>query len=581
MTAVRCEQAGLFEKAERLYTELIEKKIEVGRASNNLGKLMLREKRYEASLTLLSKATELCPQSGEFWRSYIEALLRGGQISKSVTEIARAQRLGLPANNAASLNLLVQRVELGDTSKIGKRTDELIPLYMAGQIDQVIALGLLIEKDGLEDFMSAQLLAICFQRKKRFADAYDHYYKSIQFNGRFAETFNNLGSLHREMNRLELAKESYEKAIAFKSSLHEAYNNLGVVNRALGEYVEAKKNFRSAINLKPNYAVAHFNLGFCLAKEERSFEAIESFYHSLKLDPSSEETRLCLGKSLSAIGKYEEARLSLGKIKGQKSREARAIEVETFLLEGDSAALASKLISEKARDRKNIDIAAISSLHGSITNEQDIYDFCGNPLDLLKVCKIERSLRSPLKKFLSEVKSEGDKQAGTLKAVNGITYNGFQTHDNLFKENSQIFAELEAILKKEIERYFSEFERMKCSFIADRPKDLSLNGWYIRLNKGGFQDYHIHPAGWLSGVFYLEVIDDPWDYEGAIEFSLYGKYKPARPRKSNIVIYSPKVGDLLLFPSSLYHRTFPVKQNQDRRVIAFDLVPSLPSKHGS
>jgi hypothetical protein len=39
----------------------------------------------------------------------------------------------------------------------------------------------------------------------------------------------------------------------------------------------------------------------------------------------------------------------------------------------------------------------------------------------------------------------------------------------------------------------------------------------------------------------------------------------------------PKVGDIVLFPSSLFHRTIPFESNEQRICIAFDLKPA--SKH--
>ncbi len=37
-------------------------------------------------------------------------------------------------------------------------------------------------------------------------------------------------------------------------------------------------------------------------------------------------------------------------------------------------------------------------------------------------------------------------------------------------------------------------------------------------------------------------------------------------------IYQPKKGDIILFPSSLFHRTIPFNSDVERCVIAFDLI---------
>jgi tetratricopeptide (TPR) repeat protein len=39
-------------------------------------------------------------------------------------------------------------------------------------------------------------------------------------------------------------------------------------------------------------------------------------------------------------------------------------------------------------------------------------------------------------------------------------------------------------------------------FLAQRPANLRLHGWATVLDSGGYQQPHIHPGGWLSGVYY-------------------------------------------------------------------------------
>ena len=89
----------------------------------------------------------------------------------------------------------------------------------------------------------------------------------------------------------------------------------------------------------------------------------------------------------------------------------------------------------------------------------------------------------------------------------------------------------------------------------------------------GHQGTHIHAGGWLSGVFYLKTVQEPIENEGAIEFGLDGYEYEEDGDNLPKILYEPQQGDMVLFPSSLFHRTLPITSQSERWVIAFDLIP--------
>ena len=84
---------------------------------------------------------------------------------------------------------------------------------------------------------------------------------------------------------------------------------------------------------------------------------------------------------------------------------------------------------------------------------------------------------------------------------------------------------------------------------------MNINAWYVRMLKNGHQESHIHPGGWVSGVFYLKTVEAPIQNEGAIEFGLHGFDYPVISENYPKQLYQPRDGDLILFPSSLFHKT--------------------------
>ena len=97
------------------------------------------------------------------------------------------------------------------------------------------------------------------------------------------------------------------------------------------------------------------------------------------------------------------------------------------------------------------------------------------------------------------------------------------------------------------------------------------------LKQQGHQNPHIHTGGWLSGVIYLKVVPTLDKNEGAIQFSLNGKhyFDDNSPKK----IHEPQVGDIVLFPSSLHHRTIPFTTDTDRIIVSFDFKPIIKKNY--
>ena len=103
----------------------------------------------------------------------------------------------------------------------------------------------------------------------------------------------------------------------------------------------------------------------------------------------------------------------------------------------------------------------------------------------------------------------------------------------------------------------------------------SLRTWGTVLEAGGHQAPHIHPLGWLSGVYYARVpngmsANDP--EAGWIEFGV----PPSRFRVATMPVsrrFEPRSGRLLLFPSWAWHRTLPFTAEGRRISLAFDVMP--------
>jgi tetratricopeptide (TPR) repeat protein len=95
--------------------------------------------------------------------------------------------------------------------------------------------------------------------------------------------------------------------------------------------------------------------------------------------------------------------------------------------------------------------------------------------------------------------------------------------------------------------------------------------WSVRLQGAGFHSNHVHPQGWISSAFYVAVPvgltgEKGWLSLGEPQAELGIAMPPVRR-------IEPKPGQLVLFPSMMWHGTLPFDRGE-RISVAFDVAPA-------
>tara|TARA_B100000674_G_C37735724_1_gene866420 strand:- start:70 stop:972 length:903 start_codon:yes stop_codon:yes gene_type:complete len=296
-------------------------------------------------------------------------------------------------------------------------------------------------------------------------------------------------------------------------------------------------------------------------------DALVVFSQALIFNP--ENTAICqdLGNISQILGDYENAASYYGMI---DSPSTEAMSMECLYKAGKIDQFFEKLDAYSNQTKVNIRIAALSSFAAHQLKRDDPYPFCRSPLDFLQINHLS-VFSANWKEIIDNVLSE----ANDYKLVweSRTTKFGYQTANDIFEEASGSVLNLQSLIQKAIESYRSDYSSKPDAFIQSWPERGKLAGWFNRLLKNGYQDAHIHAAGWLSGVIYLQTLDIEENSEGAIEFGLHGYGLPISDENYPRLLHNPKKGDIVLFPSSLFHRTIPFTKDIERCVIAFDLEP--------
>lgn len=109
-----------------------------------------------------------------------------------------------------------------------------------------------------------------------------------------------------------------------------------------------------------------------------------------------------------------------------------------------------------------------------------------------------------------------------------------------------------------------------------RDRRLRFSGsWSVLLRGGGHHSNHVHPEGWISSAFYVAL---PKRAEGEDQHA--GWLTLGEPQKElgiNLPPFryiEPRVGQLVLFPSWVWHGTVPFQEGE-RLTTAFDVRPPI------
>ena len=418
-------------------------------------------------------------------------------------------------------------------------------------------------------------LGIALTHTQQLDEAIATYKKAIQIKPDFFEAYGNLGTVYQTQGQLIAAIDSYQKGLRINPQDARGYFNLGTALRDNGALTEAVSSYQKAISLFPNYTDAHNNLGETLRDLGDMDAAVNSYQAALSLNPQHAQANYNMAefcylakRYLDAIPYFEESQLD----DWQERRLYclyKAEKFDAFKHERDALIAINKHTSPF--------LATLSTHHSINFKENDPYNFCKKGLDFV----YQRSIPELVNTDLLQALLNDIDNADISERKQGRLTNGQQSAGNLFKRKEASFQTLAGLIKKEFLAYKNQFSEADCELIQSFPDELEFtSSWYVKMQQGGHLSAHIHEIGWISGAVYLAMPNTSGlenELEGAFEYGTHGDDYPMMNDAKDIVFPTahimPKVGDIVLFPSSLFHRTIPFNSVDKRICIAFDLKP--------
>ena len=417
-------------------------------------------------------------------------------------------------------------------------------------------------------FGSIFYLGSIYLQNRNFIEAKKLFEKAVKIKPSHAEVHHNLGQSYKELGDVDKAIKCFQKAIKIQPKILASHNNLGVMQKELGNNEEAIKCFQNAIKIQPNFAASHNNLGIVYVAIKQFENAIKCFENAIKNNSRFTMAHYNLGKVYKELKNYTKA---VQYFENANTTRSRAEILESLYFSKDFETYSTTLNKFTESDPLNLRIATMAEYVSKKENVTNDYPFCRDPLKYVYTNNLKGAISDP-DKFCKNLSSILNNVDFIWEPATKSTTRGYHTSGNLFNRNDHEIIQLQNLIKNEINIYLNQYKSSKDYFIKKWPQKNKLESWHVKLLKNGYQKPHIHPAGWLSGCFYLKIPKMLKDHQGAIKFTLSG-YDYPFDKKLPDLVHVPKIFDIALFPSSLFHETVPFDSSEERHVIAFDLMP--------
>jgi tetratricopeptide (TPR) repeat protein len=414
---------------------------------------------------------------------------------------------------------------------------------------------------------------------------------------------------------LESAESSFRSALNCDPESGRALANLGALLQRRGHLHEAIGFHRRYLDLEPGDLEVYCNLANALMDAGCGDEALDEIEKALAIAPDHPLLLANKGAVLCGLERFEPAVQALESAVAENSGDELAYinlgYARHCLCELDLAAdaLRQAVLMNPDSARASADLASVSMARGSTDNaleicERFLHRHPGERLtlatyafalhdkgrrqeaeailnfdELIKITDIEApSGYSSIEEFNDAITARVQTHPSVVtEPTSKATMGGRQTGE-LNLGDSQELSALAKLIRTAVGQAALQWQGAGFSghpAMAYATDTWALRLWGVILNEGGFQAPHLHPMGWLSGVYYsrlpTEISGDPTK-AGWLEFGVPPERLAVTSAPKTFSV-EPAEGRLVLFPSYFYHRTRPFLSDQERISIAFDVVP--------
>ncbi len=193
-----------------------------------------------------------------------------------------------PENAISRLNLRAARYARENTKAARDVANSLAqqnPLLIDKRDGDLLQVELLMPKKDVDEAALHEKRGDSYFARKLYEDAIIEYKKSVTVDRYNASTFNRLGLVYHQSQKLLDAERYYREALKQNPYFLEVMNNIGTVEYARQRYDNALDQYQKALKIRPESPTILLNMGACLFDMKRYDEALKATQRALEIDP--------------------------------------------------------------------------------------------------------------------------------------------------------------------------------------------------------------------------------------------------------------------------------------------------------
>ncbi|HEX2138498.1 MAG TPA: tetratricopeptide repeat protein [Woeseiaceae bacterium] len=591
--AVALHEAGKLDEALPAYQRFIDQDPSNPTGLQLFGLLHSQRGEYQAAIEYMKASLDLFPEQAEVANNLGNALSRSGLIEEAIERYTSAVRLQ-PRYADAWRNLGLSQLEAKryiDAAASFRRCLELRP----------------------DDAAAWLSLGNVHKRQERFAEAIECYEKALGVRPDYAQAHHNIGVCLRMQNEPARALEHYDAARRLGLDRAELHHNRGNAYSDLRQIDEAIDAWKAAVARNPADVSSHRNLNSLLWQQERLDEYLQSYRAALASHPTAAELHLAYAVALNQQENYEAAEQALLAALGRNRDSSELVSQLAYTLENQG----------RLDDAIKLHAAAVN-MPGSIPNHRVSFARAllasGRPDEALEQAKLGAAQMPHNQRALAYLglcwRLLGDERDAILNDYENLvrvfevpvppgyssaaefnerlndvlgTLHVTRRHppEQTLRGGTQTGGYLLARREPEITALAAGFRECIADYIRRLPPNpqhpllsrrsdhFDFSGsWSVRLRRSGYHTMHMHPMGWISSAYYVQVPPEIEESDAAGGGLKFGEPDidigdQGRARRQ----IQPAVGRLVLFPSYMWHGTIPFDSDLPRTTVAFDVVP--------